>query len=99
MGSDVLTARGQLVQRGARIDSEVERTQEKPPPVERDNEVTKIPTSSVVKAAKEGETVGSSGERQFGTPPANTVRVRDNKVKKLEDAQNTDNVNSSTDQP
>ena len=101
MGETVLDTRRRAAQRGPDIEGGVNKAtgQNQKEPVRRNNDTQQLPTSVVVKAAKESETVGSSGERQFGTPPANTVRARDNNVKKLEDAQNTDNVNSSTDKP
>ncbi len=91
----ILDARGQLVQRGARVDSEVDRAQEKPVKALSGDKTKKIPTSETVKAAKATERKGSSGERQFGAPLAqdNPVSKRDNTVRP--EQQHTDNENSS----
>ncbi len=103
--ADVLTARGQLKQRGADRDSRTDRAAPSAgtqgnPEVRRDNDTTQIPLESVVAAARASKDTGESGEPRFrqGRPPPDP-RVRDNNVKQLEEAQNTDSANASTDTP
>ena len=97
-GETIADTRRRTAQRSADIEGGVNKATGQNQPTEKrvhPDKTTKIPTSSVVDAAKATERTGSSGERQFGAPLAqdNPVSKRDNTVRP--EQQSTDNENSS----